>query len=733
MFSGRFVAIVFVLLPGTVGFAQVGPLVERRAALLQIVPGPRFGGTIVTADRRVVRSLDRAAELIEAENWADAVTLLQAVIDHGGDAFYQPEDKPKSLFRSVKSEATRLIGSIPRDARRNTYDLEFGPVARTLLDEAAGDPEKLAAVARRFLHTEAGAEAQYRVGLWHMDHGRWLAASTCLDRLAELPDASDTYEPLLSLRRHATYVAAGDTERAEALAKQITERFGDREIRIAGTAYQLDGDRSILAFFRDRFAAPEADTAIADDWTTGRGGPRRSGLVSLVEGEAKAWSSSTIVDPFREDPTDESPTPLTRAIENAIDGLPTGGLPAGQPVVVGDRLVVRTVANVRVVDLASGDVVTETFPERAVEELGGFDNEVIAANGELPSYVRQRVADDATQGSFSADGRRAYVVEDVGRYAKPSRESRLVAYDLETGRTDWMVGGPPGDFAAPLAGTFFLGPPLPLAGRLYAIAEVDNEVRLIVLEPRTERGRERVEVVWSQPLAAPNLDLTAAPHRRTTGLVVTHADGILVCPTGTGIYVAVDVSNQTLLWARKFEPNAGLPVVPLPGPIPAPPQPNARTDWQDDVVVATGDRVLLTPKLTNALHCVDLRTGRDLWEKPVKREDGLYLAGARDGRVVVVGTKNVRSIDLETGKPSWKASATPGSPAGRGFVTETHAVLPVDTNEIAFVELASGRVTTKRAIPKGVDVGNLVPAGDRIVSQGTKSLDVFAVELPAAE
>lgn len=721
-------------------FAQPRPVggiaLEDRIAFQ---PGQNLGGgEIVLAERRVVTALDRAAELLKAENYADAVTLLQSVIDNGGDAFYQPEGGAKSVYLSVRTEATRLIGSIPREQRRGTYDLEFGPVAKTLLEEAAGDPVKLSAVARRFLHTESGAEAQYRVGLWHMDHGRWFAAATCLDRLAELPEAANRYEPLLSVRRFVSHVGTGDDSRADELAKEIVERFGDREIRLAGETVRLDmaGERSPFTVVRNAVRSGTPGGSNLEDWTTVRGGPNRLGLVTLepVPAEPNPWSVSTIVDPFRENLEDTTATALTRAFESAIDRLEgAGSLPAGQPVVVGDRVVVRTLANIRVLDRATGETVTEFLLDRSLEDLGGYDSEVAAANGELPNYVRQRVFDDANQGSFSADAERVYAVEDVGRYSRPQRASRVSAYDIETGRLRWQVGGPPGDFETPLAGTFFLGPPLPLGGRLYVLAEVENEVRLLVLEPRTEQGRERVDLVWSQPLVAPNLDLTAATDRRTTGLVVTHADGVLVCPTGTGIYVAVDAFQQTLMWAREFEPT-GPGVLPIPFPVPVPnpkPNPNGNGDWRDDVVIASGGRVLLTPRTSNAVFCVDLRTGKDLWEKPAKRGDGLYLAGVSGDTAVVVGAKSVRAINLVDGTSPWKTSAKlPVPPAGRGFLVPSHALVPLTSNRIAFVELATGNVTSTEEVRKGVDLGNLVPAGDRVVSQGTRSVDLLNVEVP---
>ena len=56
------------------------------------------------------------------------------------------------------------------------------------------------------------------------------------------------------------------------------------------------------------------------------------------------------------------------------------------------------------------------------------------------------------------------------------------AHDVRTGKLDWELGGPG---AARQADTFFLGPPLPLMGQLYVLAEIKSEIHLLALNPAT--------------------------------------------------------------------------------------------------------------------------------------------------------------------------------------------------------------------------------------------------------
>ena len=127
----------------------------------------------------------------------------------------------------------------------------------------------------------------------------------------------------------------------------------------------------------------------------------------------------------------------------------------------------------------------------------------------------QRITSDMTYGTLSSDGRYVFSVEDVGpdsagrrlgsrRWAsglhrrrrvrgppagvifingingmnngeQPALCNVLAAHDIRTGKLKWQIGGPPGPHALPLAGTFFLGPPLPLHSQLYVLAENERE------------------------------------------------------------------------------------------------------------------------------------------------------------------------------------------------------------------------------------------------------------------
>ena len=101
------------------------------------------------------------------------------------DFFFQP-DKQASVHRSLKAEAQRLIGRMPREGRE-LYELHSGGAAQRMLDEAlvSGDAAKLAEVSGRYFHTRAGYEATFLLGLHDLDHGLALAGALTLRRLRD--------------------------------------------------------------------------------------------------------------------------------------------------------------------------------------------------------------------------------------------------------------------------------------------------------------------------------------------------------------------------------------------------------------------------------------------------------------------------------------------------------------------------------------------------------------------
>ena len=109
---------------------------------------------------------------------------------------------------------------------------------------------------------------------------------------------------------------------------------------------------------------------------------------------------------------------------------------------------------------------------------------------------------------------------------------------------------------SPIAGeelkdTFFLGPPLPLGGKLYLLVEKNTELRLVCLDPAkvvtyADNKRRSPELVWQQSLGTANFRLPQDSLRRLQAAHLAYADGVIVCPTNAGVVLGVDLLSHSL-------------------------------------------------------------------------------------------------------------------------------------------------------------------------------------------
>jgi hypothetical protein len=142
---------------------QRASLAFAAVALVGSAVGPQRMPAAGPDERGYKARIEAAVDYIGEEHWAIAIPLLQKLVDIKEDAFvqlpYRTPDGKETLRRvSVRAEATRLIGALPRKGLE-FYRLTYGPQALTLLEEAKGDPARLARLARRFPYTDAGQAA----------------------------------------------------------------------------------------------------------------------------------------------------------------------------------------------------------------------------------------------------------------------------------------------------------------------------------------------------------------------------------------------------------------------------------------------------------------------------------------------------------------------------------------------------------------------------------------------
>ncbi|MFM7249132.1 MAG: PQQ-binding-like beta-propeller repeat protein [Planctomycetaceae bacterium] len=725
------------------------------------------GGVALPTDRLKERQLDRIRRLVADGRWSDSATLVDEILGGDLDYFFRPR-AGESTWRSIKSETGRIVGEFPDDGRR-AYELQFRARADRALEEAirSGDDGGVVAVARRWFHTPAGRRATFLAALDALDHGRPLEAAAWLERLATVPDHAE-FEPTLSLVRAVAWWRAGERRAAtETLDRLRATKPGP--VRMAGRDVPLDYPPGGAAEWLERVAGA-ADTGpgrSASEWRLHRGDPARNALVEA--------SRPLLVPRFR--------VPLTRHPEEgrllerrrrlfADRDMPI--LPAGTPLAVEGMILVHSPLGLLAVDFETGKRVwmqtagaAGSFFEAGAQ--GGDDGEDDDADARA---AIRGVFDDATSGTLSSDGRLVFAVEsdpaalagssgggiEMFRQPSPPRAANVLsAYRVaDRGTLAWRLNGTraggeepldpqrqqPFAPVAPPAGAWYLGAPLPVGDQLFVLVEERGEIRLDVVAAADGALR------WSQPLAELDEGMAIGSReshlRRVAGLSPSFSDGVLVCPTGAGTVVAVDLATRTLLWAYTFaRPNESDTVV-LPNGVRVQrggmgaggmiingrfvalgSGPSPTSGWRDGSPIVAGGRIILTPRESDELHCVDLRSGAVLWKQP--RRDGLYVAGVVDGRVIVVGRRGVESLSVADGTSTWNA-ATPldgACPSGRGVITGGRLFLPLDTPEVAEIDLADGSVAGRSRGRGGQVAGNLVAYRGEVVSQGVGALEVY--------
>jgi outer membrane protein assembly factor BamB/tetratricopeptide (TPR) repeat protein len=753
--------------PGQIQILPGGGLVQFGGGFRRFgIPGQPDSdespdGAFLPVDRDTTRQWEKAKSLLKDGHYADAATLLDEILQRGDDYFFKPQpDKPN--YQSLKTEAERLISEMPAEGRQ-AYELQFGSEAQRMLNAAAasGDVAALEDVARRYFHTKAGYQAALLLARHHLDHGHPLAAAVCLERLLESPQAAAAFEPMLSLMLAASWQRGGLTERAEETLLSLKKKDPHAILHVADKTVQLfSDDRQAIAWLESTVGKSEnSPPGAMQQWTLVRGDAARN---------AASAGGMPLLNPLWRVSTTNHPTlekTLGTIRQQYLDqGI--AALPSMQPLAVGDLVLMRTARDLLAVDFSTGKRLwpvrsgSETSLEQMLSSTSTGDGNIDPQRN--PALI-ERFCEDATFGTLSSDGRQVYLIDGLeanvsaadaagpvmigggvirgriifrgainanGQIIIPKPFNKLTAHELQTqGKLKWEVGGASGEDEPQLAGAFFLGPPLPLEGKLYVLAEMkSSEIKLCVLDAKTGK------LDWSQQVAIVEQNIQQDPLRRLAGCSPSYADGVLLCPTTAGAIVAIDVANRTLRWGYQYQRDSG--VIPSNmvimrgggwqqfnnGGV----QANPAERWIDSAITIAGNYALVTPLESNELHVLNLLDGKLLWKQA--RGDNLYVGGVHDGSAVLVGKHQVTLVKLADDKPgATKTVELPSGtmPSGRGFLSGDSYFLPLTSAEVAQIDLTSGKIVALAKSRSGDIPGNLICFQDQVISQGIDYVETF--------
>jgi outer membrane protein assembly factor BamB len=708
-------------------------------------------GIFLPSERLRERQFDQARRLITAGRMADAATLLDEMLSAEDDFFLDGDRVEGPTSQSMKTRVNEVIRDLPL-AGMDAYQLQFRTRAERALAAAiaADDHEAIVKVARRWFHTAAGQRAALLTAVTLLESGQPLASAAWLSRIEAKPNA--VLPPAVTAAVRLMHAAAESTSAENSRHNKLVQAITDspKTARLAAAPLPRGGHVSdqILAtqLIKAIQGIPGARYREVADWPVARGHPDRN---PLCEADRPLLVPRYRV-PLTLHPEEEQLLGERRRFFRE-QALPI--LPAGTPLAVGDLVLVQSRAGLIAIDFETGKRVWmkgQLAPSAFVD-----DEDEEPPRGEGGAHPLDPIFRDAASATLASDGKHVFVLESpsrIGRQASRQRRgpteqsaatNRLAAYDLSDGHLRWVL---PRDTETPKQ-RWYLGSPLPLGNELYVLVEEQQQISLQALAADTG------EQIWSQALAEVegDHDIASRQGRRWAGLSPAFAEGVLICPTGAGGTIAVDLTNRTLLWAYRFP-------IPKPsdvqqfgngmqvrmrffaGRVPAGPLGVENSDqlasggWLDSLPTIAENLVLLTPLDSEELHCLDLHTGEVRWRIP--RGEMISLAGVVDNRAILLGQRGVTAVSLDDGQPCWPEQPAFGGQfgsnraCGRGLLTASRFYVPLDSPGVAAVDLTTGRVVATSPSRDERLPGNLVAYRDEIISQGLGSLDVFHQNAP---
>jgi outer membrane protein assembly factor BamB len=718
-------------------------------------------------DPRARRKIDDAKRFIELKDWQSAAQILQMLLDANEDNFLQESESDKGRRVSVRAEANRLLGSLPREGKQ-FYEQQFGAQAKLALKQAKanGNPQALAEVALKYVHTDAGAEAAALLGSYHLDHGRYIVAALCYDRLMSRDDNLANLSASTLLKAAFAFERAGDTANRDRAwsAFQAKQRQGTEKLPSAIRSWD---DEKLKATLGKR--ADARNDQARSEWTLFMGSPDRT---------AHSLGTDPFLEPMFPPYEPVPPGPARKEVDEASRKLTNLGfpvIPGSHPLVVRDLVIFRALDGIHAFNVKTGQMEWNSTSDAGLAQMirsqSSGDPESITNIYRYRDTAPNMVTENTLLGTLSADQELVYAVEDMAippvtsNYGNPFGGfnprsmprlgdklsdfmscNHLTAFDIDGGRAVWSIGTRDPD--QPFTDMFFLGPPLPLGEKLYVLGESNAEIKLLCLQTRRtpKPGNANdyqfsVELVWSQPLGVVDRRITEDPVRRTEAAALSYSDGILICPTNAGSIVGVDLLTRSLVWAYSYQsevnnvdaenmifPGGGRARVFRGGGIVTEPM-FGSIQWSFSAPVISAGKVLLAPPDGKALHAINLRDGSLAWS--VNRVDNAkdasisdnYLAGVFDGKVILAGKASIRALDLSTGKQLWRTAIS--MPIGRGTANERSYFIPVRGNEIWVVSLSDGHIIGKSKALHKEQLGNLVLAGDELISLTPSALLVY--------
>ncbi|SFI14067.1 outer membrane protein assembly factor BamB family protein [Planctomicrobium piriforme] len=689
----------------------------------------------------------KAQEAIAGGDVVLGLETLQQLLEEDSDFFVIEGGVPKSLFQQIEQVLRQ---------QNAEYERLFGPAARQLLTQARTEQNALQfeELVRRYGMTGAGAAALAELARIDRDRGEPTRAARELEQLASHPQTADQKSLLTEAAR--LLAATGNSAQALQLLQRTPALFPDQAANtalVARAAKQAGQIASTPRLYEWRL--PYGDVDHISQTSPAPALNDTAWQVPLVHDVYDFWllEAPDVGHRLGED-TRSLMTATEQRVRAPAERL---AMPAARPLIVNNLAITSGPGSVKAFDLNTGELVWNGL---VIDETFDYLTKWSYSAGEATDSVREEMRDlfaavrgwrDLTSSSISTDGERVYSITNcqlVGTTSPqrmmqntqrhpllPQRSNRLIAYDLATeGKIVWPLrAAPTGVDDNPLGENreiFFLGAPLPVAGHLYVLGEERGQVQLFELDPTTG------SILWTVGLLNPDRDLVMDDARRLAGLMPAYSDGLLICPTGEGSLTAVDPVKRQVVWTHFYASPSLLPfrsqnlmlrMIRPQSQAPLQSREELLGDqrWFDSRIMVAGPYVVFTPPDDDVLVCLNVRDGTSVLKERTPRGQMTYAATIFQDQLILVGRSEISCLSLSGGAPLWKRSVPIPAPSGRGVRMGDQYLQPLQTGEIAVIDLPAGRLLTRLPLPSGRIPGNLSSANGRLIVQYGNGLAGF--------
>lgn len=719
----------------------------------------------MTAPREVLVLLDEAEQAIKKEQWSEATFALGILLGleevrqsdlTGVDFFLEGDEQPELAQRSAEPKPTNrskgsvfqrvygLIESLPTEATK-IVDLRYGAPASQMIEKAIAesDWEKIAEVAAKYGFTTTGQDALVILGEYWLRKGDARRAAGLFSRVYRQKSASERLGPELGILTASAYQSAGMQAEALSIIESTRTQFNKVELDWKGATIRWDG-RSILSknvLDKMELTGQQVVRRVVEQPSYFNGnGNRNADTKAGIPLPFLFWHAE-----LHESKQHKENLDLTLR-EKLADGK-SSFIPSRYPISVG-RWIIASTYDQRIVaiDTLTGRLGWEC-PYSGMPMGFAMDRYLNRDSHSFrlpaPDYLTKRVWGESLLGAISSDGERIYNISELpaisvsesfalGPNARVAKPQGIRNYNVmqcwsvrEEGKAKWEVGGQKSPTEPKLAGTLFLGSPLPHENELLVLGELNSDLYLFALAPATGK------LLWRQPITTNYSTISSDLMRRSTGAMPAVDGSIIVCPTLSGYLVAYDKANRSMRWAFKYPIRPDLANSNQAGAFGqidlADFSPLTPRSADTSAVISDGV-VIFAPSDGSDAYGIKIEDGSLLWKLSDSKIDQIrYVAGAWNDTAVVVCQSGLVAVDLKSGVSKWPKIEFPDGQQviGRGVRKEGTYLVPTSGQTILQIDLAKGEIADSVRVEQ--PLGNLISVGDRLICATPFELDCYSV------